>query len=100
MASQGQKRKFRGGTVGQEKLNKSRIKTDNCLCSPSVLYGSFHVFFYQHFLTDYCTTRLEYPIRLSSTARAASLPSLMAHTTRDCPLCISPVTKTLSTLVL
>ena len=50
------------------------------------------------FIISYCTTRLEYPIRLSSTALAASLPSRIAHTTRDWPLCISPVTNTLSLL--
>ena len=33
----------------------------------------------------YCTDRFVYPIRLSSTARAASRPSRIAQTTSDCP---------------
>ena len=48
---------------------------------------------------SYCTIRLVYPIRLSSTALAASLPSRIAHTTRDWPLCMSPAVKTFFTLV-
>ena len=47
----------------------------------------------------YWIIRFVYPIRLSSTALAASLPSRMAHTTRDCPLCISPAVKTFFTEV-
>ena len=39
-------------------------------------------------------SRLVYPIRLSSTALAASLPSRIAHTTSDCPRCISPAVNT------
>ena len=38
--------------------------------------------------------RFEYPIRYSSIARAQALPSAMAHTTSDCPLCMSPAVKT------
>lgn len=43
--------------------------------------------------------KLVYPIRDSSTSLAASLPSATAHTTRDCPLCMSPAVKTRSTFV-
>ena len=39
-------------------------------------------------------SRFVYPIRLSSTALAASLPSRIAHTTSDCPRCISPAVNT------
>ncbi len=40
-----------------------------------------------------------YPIRLLSTSRAASRPSRMAHTTKDCPRRISPAANTLSIFV-
>ena len=46
----------------------------------------------------YCTDRLVYPIRLSSISFAASRPSRIAHTTSDCPLCISPAVNTFGTL--
>ena len=35
-----------------------------------------------------------YPISDSSTAFATALPSAIAHTTKDCPLCISPAVNT------
>ena len=41
--------------------------------------------------------RFVYPISDSSTALAASLPSRIAHTTRDWPLCISPAANTRDT---
>lgn len=44
--------------------------------------------------------RFEYPIKNLSTAFATLLPSLIAHTTSDCPRCMSPATNTFSTLVL
>ena len=43
--------------------------------------------------------KLEYPINAVSTSFAQSRPSRIAHTTRDCPLCISPAVKIFSTLV-
>ena len=43
--------------------------------------------------------RFVYPIRDRSTALAASRPSRMAHTTRDCPRCMSPAVKTPATEV-
>lgn len=43
--------------------------------------------------------RFVYPIKDRSTAFAASLPSRIAHTTRDCPLCMSPAVKTFGTEV-
>ena len=43
--------------------------------------------------------RFVYSIRLLSTSRATSLPSLIAHTTSDCPLRTSPAAKTFFTLV-
>lgn len=47
-------------------------------------------------LPYFLSYKLLYPIKLSSTAIATSLPSLIAHTTRLCPLCISPVTNIFS----
>lgn len=43
--------------------------------------------------------RFVYSIRLLSTSRATSLPSLIAHTTSDCPLRTSPAAKTFFTFV-
>ena len=40
--------------------------------------------------------RFEYPIRYSSISLAHSLPSAIAQTTSDWPLCMSPAVKTLS----
>ena len=40
-------------------------------------------------------SRMDEPIKYSSTFRAHSLPSLMAHTTSDCPRRISPAVKLL-----
>ena len=51
-------------------------------------------------LSFYCTERFLYPIRLKSTSLAASLPSRIAHTTKDCPRCISPAVNTFFTFVL
>ena len=44
-------------------------------------------------------SRKDSPIRYSSTFLAHSLPSLIAHTTRLCPLRISPAVNTLGILV-
>mgnify|MGYP006948853931 CR=1 FL=1 len=44
-------------------------------------------------------SKRELPIKNSSTLRAHSLPSLMAHTTSDCPRRISPAVNTLGMLV-
>ena len=65
-----------------------------------------HIFFYIKFLVFVSLVhqiriyKLEYPIRAVSTYLAQSRPSRIAHTTSDCPRCISPAVKTLSTFVL
>ena len=65
-----------------------------------------HIFFYIKFLVfvslvhQISSYKLEYPIRAVSTSLAQSRPSRIAHTTSDCPRCISPAVKTLSTFVL
>ncbi len=80
-------------------VSERKIGSKFSLPPDHILYTLFFIFrrrfsrYYsiKHFLPTY---RFEYPIRDSSTAFAASLPSRIAHTTRDCPLCISPAVKT------
>ena len=59
--------------------------------TPPELLGRCYIF------TSYY--RFVYSIRLLSTSRATSLPSLIAHTTSDCPLRTSPAAKTFFTFV-
>ena len=62
------------GRTPYEKKKKGVPEGEQAL-PPELLFSSFH--------TAYWGDTFVYPIRLSSTSLAASLPSLMAHTTSD-----------------
>ena len=77
---------LRENTTRKSRFTGKTLYTKRCETKVSHLFAFFY--------------RFVYPIRYSSISAAASRPSLIAQTTRDCPRRISPTAKTPSLEVL
>ena len=82
-----------GGHYVNKRIKKRLINKQYLIVARGAAKSQYESYVHNYYLN------VEYPIRYSSTALAASLPSRIAHTTRDCPRCISPAVNILSTFV-